>query len=522
MVSSGARANAVPNLRWRPLVSPTRSTLPSESTPRPGLPLPIATVALVVYAFVVVATSMRHEAWYDETEPWLLARDGTLADVFRTTPYAGTPALWFLALMVPAKLGFSVQGMAWVNAAFAIAAIAVLLWRSPLPRPVTISFAFGFFAVYEFGVIARPYALMMLLMFGAAAQYSSRVERPVAYAVLVALLANVTAHAVVIAGALAALYAYELWRAGTRSKARLASLLIMAVGVLAAVWQLRPLPDAPLGGFAVLRERYAYRGIAASLFYFAPWYGGILSKLSYVLAPLTLIGAIVSLIDRPKALAFLLVSLAWLAYVFLVKWYQMPRHSGLVLLVVLTALWLGSAERGAFGLGRPRRSMSRIAETARHATTRLLTISLGISILVAFVWVSKDWSGSFSESKEMADWIRANTREDEVLVADMFGGTVLAHLPADRRMWLAARRNFGSFHTWTQTAIDQNFTTFDSVQVVTDRAAVAFPKPRPVLVLVSHTLPPSTRGYDLIHATPDRRTGYYDEPARYFLYRRAP
>jgi hypothetical protein len=492
------------------------------ATPRRGLPLPLAIVVLVVYAAVVVATSMRHEAWYDEAEPWLLARDGTLADVFRTTPHAGTPALWFLALMVPAKLGFGIQGMAWVNAAFAIAAMGVLLWRSPLPRPVTIGFAFGFYAVYEFGVIARPYALMMLLMFGAAARYPSRVERPLGYAVLVALLANVSAHAVVIAGALVALYGYEIWRARTRSNAQLASLIIMAAGVLAAAWQLRPQPDAQLGGLAVLRDRYAYRMVAASLFYFAPWFGGILSKASYVLAPLTLVGAVVALIDRPKALAFLLVSLAWLVYVFHFKWYQMPRHSGLVLLVLLTALWLGSAEAGVLALGGPRQALGRVSETARRATGLLLTIALGISILVAFVWVRRDWTGPFSESKEMADWIRANTRPDEVLVADMFGSTVLAHLPRDRRMWLAARRDFGSFHTWTQTAIDQNVRTWDSVQIVTDRAAAAFPRPRPVLVLVSNTLPPATRGYDLIHVTPDRRMGYYDEPARWFLYRRTP
>ncbi|HEY6114322.1 MAG TPA: hypothetical protein VI172_00035 [Candidatus Dormibacteraeota bacterium] len=493
-----------------------------DSTPRRGLPLPLATVALVVYAAVVVAASMRHEAWYDEAEPWLLARDGTLADVFRTTPHAGTPALWFLALMVPAKLGFAIQGMAWVNAAFAIAAIAVLLWRSPLPRLVTIGFAFGFYAVYEFGVIARPYALMMMLMFGAAARYASRIQRPLGYAVLVALLANATAHAVAIAGALVALYGYEIWRARTRSTAQRAALILMAGGVLAAAWQLRPQPDAQLGGLAVLRDRYAYRMVGASLFYFAPWFGGILSKASYVLAPLTLVGGVVALIDRPKALAFLLISLAWLVYVFHFKWYQMPRHSGLVLLLLLTALWLGSTEPGAFTPGGPRQGLGRVAETARHATGGLLTIALGLSIPVAFHWVRKDWSGPFSESREMADWIRANTRPEELMVADMFGSTVLAHLPRDRRMWLAARRDFGSFHTWTQTAIDQNVRTWDSVQIVTDRAAEAFPRPRPLLVLVINQLPPSIRGYELIHVSPDRRMGYYNEPARWFLYRRTP
>jgi hypothetical protein len=291
----------------------------------------------------------------------------------------------------------------------------------------------------------------------------------------------------------------------------------MLIGGLLAAWQLRPQSDSQLPTYASIQFPDAWAKVAESLFYFPYNELNLFGEVSRVLAPLSILAVLIALIDRPKLLFIGCCGLGWLAYLFHFKWFQAPRHSGIVLLLLVTMLWL------AFTLARSSaasNALGGLASIARRGATALLTIGLLISAYHAFRWIAGDWTRPFSDAPEMARWIRANVDQRETIVGDMFCGTVSAHLGSGWHFWLAARREFGTFHTWTGEAFRQNTLLRGDPTLITTRAQAAFGD-QPYLILSSFRITDRPDAhFELLHSTPGRRIGYYDEAEQYFLYRR--
>jgi hypothetical protein len=88
----------------------------------------------------------------------------------------------------------------------------VLLRLAPFPFYLRAVLPFTFFLAYQFAVVARSYVLFPLLCFLIAHVYRMAKPRPVAMAVLLGLLANVSLHGTLVACGMAAAYGWKLWR----------------------------------------------------------------------------------------------------------------------------------------------------------------------------------------------------------------------------------------------------------------------------------------------------------------------
>ncbi|MEA2464906.1 MAG: hypothetical protein QOJ98_2653, partial [Acidobacteriota bacterium] len=155
-------------------------------------------VVFGLYAAITLVVALHHEPWRDEADPWLLIRDGGVLTMLARTGYVGMPALWYLAVTPLVKLGLPYGSMTLLNLAFAWAAALLFLIAAPFPRYVRALFVFSYFAAYEYSVLARPYALAMLLLFCALAAWRNRAARPMPFAISVALLANATPHTLIL------------------------------------------------------------------------------------------------------------------------------------------------------------------------------------------------------------------------------------------------------------------------------------------------------------------------------------
>ena len=166
-------------------------------------------LAILGYALLTSILVAHHEPWRDEVDAWLTARDETPLAVFKLAGYSGTPALWYLLQMPFAKLGlhFATQGI--LNLLISVSAGAVMLWCSPLPFSLRLVWLFSYYMSFEYAVIARNYALGILLVLSAAALTEKRWERPITYGVVLALLGNVSAHFFFVAGVF-----WALWTGG--------------------------------------------------------------------------------------------------------------------------------------------------------------------------------------------------------------------------------------------------------------------------------------------------------------------
>lgn len=166
--------------------------------------------ALSIYAALVAFAIPFHEPWVDEAQAWQLARNLSLASLFKTyIRYEGSPGLWHLLLWMMVRIHIGYAGLHWICGAIATAAVCLLIFRSPFPRYLKLSLPFTYFLFFQYAIVARNYVLVPLLLFCAAMAWK---KKPFWLALALGLLANASLHAAVISGGLAAVYVIEQFR----------------------------------------------------------------------------------------------------------------------------------------------------------------------------------------------------------------------------------------------------------------------------------------------------------------------
>lgn len=150
----------------------------------------ISLLILAVYSLVTFFGVIRHELWFDEAQAWGIARDATFDNFFEALRHEGHPGLWHIILMPFAKLGLGCGVINVISWAFTSIGAGIFLLRAPFGlflKTVTV-LSSGF--LYYTSVNARVYCLIPLLLFSIAWIFPKREKRPVAFGLLVGLLAN--------------------------------------------------------------------------------------------------------------------------------------------------------------------------------------------------------------------------------------------------------------------------------------------------------------------------------------------
>lgn len=168
----------------------------------------------VVYLILLAASVSKHEPWMDEAQAWLLAKDAGIVELFvKYLRYEGSPALWHLILMIPAKLGLPYFTINVFSAAFSAFGVFMFLRFSPFPLLIKTLFPFSYFVFYQYGGVARSYCLISVLLFLIAINYKKKIERPVVFILLLCLLANVSTHTFLISGAILLVHIADVLKA---------------------------------------------------------------------------------------------------------------------------------------------------------------------------------------------------------------------------------------------------------------------------------------------------------------------
>lgn len=171
-------------------------------------------LALFIYAAAHLGMALVHEPFFDEAEAWQIARCVSLRTLFlETTHYEGHPPLWHLILMPFAKAGVPYElSLTLVSLLFTGTAVLLILRYAPFPRLVRLLLPFTYFFFYQYGVISRVYCVMMLAFVLLAMAYRRRNERPGRYVAVLILMCVTLAYGLVIAGGLAIVWLWEIWK----------------------------------------------------------------------------------------------------------------------------------------------------------------------------------------------------------------------------------------------------------------------------------------------------------------------
>lgn len=327
-------------------------------------------ITLIIYLLGVCTISFFHEPWFDEAQAWAIARSGTIKEILFEIPhYEGHPPLWHLILAPFAKLGAPYElSLAAVNIFFMTLAVAVLLFKSPFPKLIRCLLPFNFFLFYQYGVVSRPYCILVLAIFLAAACYKNRNEHPVKYLLCLALMCAVHSYGIIIAGCLCIVWLIEIFTEYKKS-GKLADilkdrrcwlmfcLLIFAMLVMAAIV---PDENVYLGGkmssetekkfdFSCINILFCFvifsDSIITSFFNYAGVPSEIASQIPVIVVSILLVALFVTITYRNKKLLTFLLPYGVLS-IFGSFVYISPHHIGVITAFVIFVLWIIVDESG--------------------------------------------------------------------------------------------------------------------------------------------------------------------------------
>jgi len=349
--------------------------------------------AFFAYAALVAFAIPFHEPFADEAQAWQLARSLSLGSLFKTyIRYEGSPGLWHFLLWILIRIHVGYAGIHWICGGIAVAATALLIFKSPFPRYLKLTLPFTVFLVYQYAVVARNYVLAPILLYLVAMCWK---RSPLILALLLGLLANVSLHASVMSGGLAIVYLVEQVRHGdAKDPRRQRQLLPGAVILLAlwafAIWTAWPPHDfsnhlsACLRSSPLLILRGAVGSLVLGMFY--PW---ILSVAFWVV--------LVNCLRARRSLLYLLPVLFFAIFAGIagLTWW----HVGLLIPLIICIFWITWPAPGA-----------KVSQPEIYGRTALVAMTI-MQILWACYAIEFDHYHAFSPDRATAEFLRPYVRQ---------------------------------------------------------------------------------------------------------------
>ena len=372
----------------------------------------IEIITLVVYACALIFIMYYHEPCFDEAQAWLIARDATIWKLLSSiTHYEGHPPIWFLILMPLAKNGVPFElGLKAVNFTFATIAMGIFIFKAPFHRLVRCIIPFTYFFFYQYGVISRPYSLMMLGFVLSAWSYKNRNEKPFRYIGALSLICGASAFGIVLSAGICLVWLWEIFgrtlsldnlKIFFRSKVFYALFIFLIYNILLLLC-IYPYADT-YGTHHVQANSFAIR--LFYMFFLAPadavctlsYYDDIIIKIGCYIDTICycIIGCIINLTlilvsKMYKKQTLFIVSYSFLAF-FGGAVYFSVHHIGIVTMFYMFLLWCCLADRPETIEIPP--SLERIILGVKNK--KLLNYGCFILVFVA-VGIQLDWSISAS------------------------------------------------------------------------------------------------------------------------------
>jgi len=356
--------------------------------------------AWVLCAFwVVIATILtaHHEPWRDEADGWLYARDAPWSWFFQGCRYTGTPTLWFLVQAPFARLGAPYELQRWLHLGIAVVGTTFFLRRAPLPLWARAAFAFSFFGLFEYAVVARSYALTLCGLWAACATWLERCRRPWFW-VAVALLAQTNIPGMIFAGAFIAVAIAAPARVDATRPWRWWAWLggaVVAYGLaIAQVWP----PEDGQKEVEVVETAMA-SAVQRGLFPFGD------GTLRAVCGGVVLGLIVLSLARNRLAAAFYAATFFGFSVLFQFVHTGALRHFGFLLVAFVVAAWLtGAEEQGAAPEAAP---ASPPPSSRASALALVLAVVCTPWLIEARYAVVDEIEKPFSNGQAMGRWMRS-------------------------------------------------------------------------------------------------------------------
>jgi hypothetical protein len=427
----------------------------------------------LLFALICGLGMARHEMWRDELQIWMLVRDsGSLLDLFQNLRYeTGHPFLWYLCLYGVSRLTRQPIAMQGVHLAIATAAVYLLARYSPFTRWQQGLFAFGYFSLFEFGIISRNYGLGMLLLFGVCVLFPQRHQRYWPIALLLFLACNTNFYAMLCAVAIAAMLilervlpSYQGWKAPLRQWDAGLSLGIVALGLVLCGLQLITPADAGIetSGVKPLSLNRVVSAIALIWKSYAPlpvpslhfWNKNLVREGDAAfLSVLLVIGAIAVFIRKPLILFLYSSGTGAIVLMSLLKHGGGLRHWGFAFVLFVVCLWLATDLPDA--AYRPPRFWLRLHHWLTQKQNSFFTVILSLQLLAGGFAYGMDWVFPFSQAQATSQFIQQQPMTELALIGDRDWAALTVSGFLDQPLFYPASDREGTFLIWNDQRRDR-------------------------------------------------------------------
>lgn len=458
-----------------PTLTRTRTPHPVEGAVYATADRRRAWLITLLYLVVVAIGAAYHELWRDEWQAWMLARDsGSIPELLRNIQHEGHPPAWYLILFAVSRLTRNAAAMQATNVLVASAAVFVLARFSPMPWVYRVLIPFGYFFIFEYGVISRSYALTALALFCACALFRTHRRHAAALALSLAVLATVSVYGLILAIALSLALLHE--RVGEQRvlqwirELHLSWKILFVISVLAAAVAVQVmLPPDGITSRPLQPDRFTTWGAAASTgtlaWGYAPipdladphiWNTHVIPThtrnwvaAGAILGALFVTATILLFARSLSVLVFYVAATAGLLVFQHVFFMGTLRHYGHYFLAFIAGLWLAHADLRTW---RPPHWLGRFTGPRGRAARGFVIALLAVQCIAGAILFIADVRQPFSAAEAAARILREHGLNERPIGASPapLGAAIAGNL--DRPLFYIATQSEGTFVPWGRYA----------------------------------------------------------------------
>lgn len=395
-------------------------------------------LSFIAYMAVVAVVMYFHEPWFDEAQSWLIARDSSFVDLLTLRPhYEGHPPLWTLLLSIPAKTGVPYEiGLKGVQFLCAALLGGWLIFRAPFNRLTIALLPFTYFICFQYGVTARPYALLCVSLLMVAHYWKYADSKPSNTWKLVlslVLMCAISSYGIAIAAGFALAWVVRSVQiAGIKNAVceifsninRLLGWILLAFVGFASIACIWPAANAfgsraTFSGNSHLIQFLYFIFVVPSESMFTAFAGdvslrrmslGILPTIICVLISILIWAFAICIAKRRKMLVSLI--LPYLTFAIIATQYFTLHHAGIVFVFFIAQLWMCVANKPLnFDITLANKLSNKCA-----FTQSIIVILLAPSLIWNIFACVNDIRFDYSGSRALAQFIQRNHAENKRFV----------------------------------------------------------------------------------------------------------
>lgn len=393
---------------------------------------------LIVYAVLLIIIACFHEPWYDEAQAWQVARGASYYEILFSLPhYESHPPLWHLILSVPAKLGLPYEAsIKTINIIFCLLGIFLLEFKSCFTNWMKTFLPFTFFIFYQFGVISRPYSMMLFALLLCAMFFKDKNDKPIRLILSLMFLCLTSDYGVAIAGGITVAwlidiiidkkkgFLQDLFCGNLPRLIGFAALLLLAVIIALEVWpasDVSVILDTPLWykfymillvapAEAFMTNCLSGENLGATVTDIA---GVILT--AAISISFWLFGIFESY--RRRALHHFLLPLLFFALIG--AFYSTPHHYGIYVMLFIYEFWVLRDEPVILATDTKLHDLS-YRPWVRIVLRSVVALACAVSCYWTLMASLNELIYPFYYSRDVARWIRENTKDEDVVMASWY------------------------------------------------------------------------------------------------------